>query len=357
MSNVLAALQGDFKVFLQALWSQLDLPEPTRAQYAIADYLQHGPKRLQIQAFRGVGQVGSGAVEYGARTIASPYTTMYGAATGYGTYQDPNKTGYGIHAQPKTTPGQPAAPAATPAQNQPGGINISYQPTPMFDQMQHSGSYTPFAALEKSAAGGLAGGAQKLLQWGSQRLGRSASKAKATAGSRARQARMDELGNMKLRPTAQERQRLALAEGNLAARNAMDAAGNWRVAAGRRLGAARRGIENSPLAQKAINYGGLGTGLVGANLLGRGAGHRRGHAAGMEEGAAAGFDLGRDLGIETALSQIPQDPGILGRILNVFRGQSAGPGSDAIRALLAGDMRDQALDLILSGEYKKNQAA
>ena len=56
MSNILAALQGDFKVFLQALWSQLDLPEPTRAQYAIADYLQHGPKRLQIQAFRGVGK-------------------------------------------------------------------------------------------------------------------------------------------------------------------------------------------------------------------------------------------------------------------------------------------------------------
>ena len=50
MSNVLEALQGDFKVFLQALWSQLDLPEPTRAQYAIADYLQHGPKRLQIQS-------------------------------------------------------------------------------------------------------------------------------------------------------------------------------------------------------------------------------------------------------------------------------------------------------------------
>ena len=56
MSNVLAALQGDFKVFLQALWSQLELPEPTRAQYAIADYLQYGPKRLQIQAFRGVGK-------------------------------------------------------------------------------------------------------------------------------------------------------------------------------------------------------------------------------------------------------------------------------------------------------------
>ena len=56
MSNVLEALQGDFKLFLQALWNQLDLPSPTRAQYAIADYLQHGPKRLQIQAFRGVGK-------------------------------------------------------------------------------------------------------------------------------------------------------------------------------------------------------------------------------------------------------------------------------------------------------------
>ncbi len=56
MKDVLTALQGDFKLFLQALWEQLDLPSPTRAQYAIADYLQAGPKRLQIQAFRGVGK-------------------------------------------------------------------------------------------------------------------------------------------------------------------------------------------------------------------------------------------------------------------------------------------------------------
>ena len=53
---MLDSLQQDFKLFLQALWGQLDLPSPTRAQYAIADYLQHGPKRLQIQAFRGVGK-------------------------------------------------------------------------------------------------------------------------------------------------------------------------------------------------------------------------------------------------------------------------------------------------------------
>ena len=54
--SVAVAMQTDFKLFLQALWGQLDLPSPTRAQYAIADYLQNGPKRLQIQAFRGVGK-------------------------------------------------------------------------------------------------------------------------------------------------------------------------------------------------------------------------------------------------------------------------------------------------------------
>ena len=55
-NDVVGALKADFKLFLQALWQQLDLPSPTRAQYAIADYLQNGPKRLQIQAFRGVGK-------------------------------------------------------------------------------------------------------------------------------------------------------------------------------------------------------------------------------------------------------------------------------------------------------------
>ena len=49
-------LKGEFKVFLAAVWRELGLPSPTRAQYAIADYLQHGPKRLQVQAFRGIGK-------------------------------------------------------------------------------------------------------------------------------------------------------------------------------------------------------------------------------------------------------------------------------------------------------------
>lgn len=49
-------LKEDFKVFLTLVWRELSLPKPTRAQLAIADYLQYGPKRLQISAFRGVGK-------------------------------------------------------------------------------------------------------------------------------------------------------------------------------------------------------------------------------------------------------------------------------------------------------------
>jgi len=49
-------LQKDFRYFLTAVWTHLDLPPPTRAQLCIAEYLQNGPKRLQIQAFRGVGK-------------------------------------------------------------------------------------------------------------------------------------------------------------------------------------------------------------------------------------------------------------------------------------------------------------
>lgn len=51
-----AKIRGDFKVFLSLVWRELSLPKPTRAQLCIADYLQNGPKRLQISAFRGVGK-------------------------------------------------------------------------------------------------------------------------------------------------------------------------------------------------------------------------------------------------------------------------------------------------------------
>ncbi len=51
-----AKIREDFRAFLTLLWQELGLPRPSRAQLGIAAYLQHGPKRLQIQAFRGVGK-------------------------------------------------------------------------------------------------------------------------------------------------------------------------------------------------------------------------------------------------------------------------------------------------------------
>ena len=53
----------DFRNFLYLLWDHLDLKDtrgnpspPTPVQYDIADFLQNGPKRSIIEAFRGVGK-------------------------------------------------------------------------------------------------------------------------------------------------------------------------------------------------------------------------------------------------------------------------------------------------------------
>jgi hypothetical protein len=49
-------LKEDFSVFLRLTWKSLDLPTPTRAQLAMARYLQYGGKRIQLQCFRGLGK-------------------------------------------------------------------------------------------------------------------------------------------------------------------------------------------------------------------------------------------------------------------------------------------------------------
>lgn len=49
-------LAADFKNFLFAVWKFLGLPAPTPIQYEIADWLQYGPKRKMVQAFRGEGK-------------------------------------------------------------------------------------------------------------------------------------------------------------------------------------------------------------------------------------------------------------------------------------------------------------
>ena len=46
----------DFRNFVYLAWDHLGLPEPTPVQLDIAQYLQKGPRRRVVQAFRGVGK-------------------------------------------------------------------------------------------------------------------------------------------------------------------------------------------------------------------------------------------------------------------------------------------------------------
>ena len=47
---------SDFRKFLFVVWKHLNLPAPTDLQYDIAYRLQHGERRMIIEAFRGVGK-------------------------------------------------------------------------------------------------------------------------------------------------------------------------------------------------------------------------------------------------------------------------------------------------------------
>jgi len=49
-------LKDNFWMFLVYIWNHLGLPTPTPVQTEIANYLQHGPDRKLIQAFRGAGK-------------------------------------------------------------------------------------------------------------------------------------------------------------------------------------------------------------------------------------------------------------------------------------------------------------
>lgn len=49
-------LKEDFRQFLFLVWTYLGLPAPTRSQYVMAEWLQNGPEKLVIEAFRGIGK-------------------------------------------------------------------------------------------------------------------------------------------------------------------------------------------------------------------------------------------------------------------------------------------------------------
>jgi hypothetical protein len=46
----------DFRNFLYIVWKELNLPDPTKIQYEIANYMQGGDRRAIIEGFRGVGK-------------------------------------------------------------------------------------------------------------------------------------------------------------------------------------------------------------------------------------------------------------------------------------------------------------
>ena len=49
-------LHDDFRAFLWFIWRHLGLPNPTPRQLRIAGYIQHGPKRRMVQAWRGAAK-------------------------------------------------------------------------------------------------------------------------------------------------------------------------------------------------------------------------------------------------------------------------------------------------------------
>ena len=54
--RAVAKAKKRFGNFLFLVWDHLNLPAPSNIQYDIADYLQYGPDRMIIEAFRGIGK-------------------------------------------------------------------------------------------------------------------------------------------------------------------------------------------------------------------------------------------------------------------------------------------------------------
>jgi len=49
-------IKQDFRKFLYIVWKTLNLPDPTPIQYDMGSYLQVGPRRCVVEAFRGIGK-------------------------------------------------------------------------------------------------------------------------------------------------------------------------------------------------------------------------------------------------------------------------------------------------------------
>lgn len=257
-------------------------------------------------------------------------------------------------APPPAAPVQPAAPTPGQLQQFQGGTATPYNAQSPLDKAKMQGlmggqqnwsdnawargqmgkSGSAFAMLEKGAAGGLAGAAIKGLKGLGSKLYSSGRAAGSAARNAAKSPQVDDAGQALL---------------NLDGPNPASAyltSGRHRRRAGVRLGGAADAIEGSAGAQKAINYGGGGL-LAGGALLGS---NRLGHASGTTEGRASGvaegFDNGTQVGMASAQSAM-QDPGIMGRIADVFTGAS-GPDMGKAQQQITNN-RDSLIQSILAG--------
>ena len=196
-------------------------------------------------------------------------------------------------------------------------------------------SLTPFACFDMQKE---AGGLTSLVQKGVKAVGKKVTKWGKGAANEAAEAK-----NLaqKAQAHAQRAPGRATSNAKMMAQAQADSlaedaaglagAGEGRLAAGAKLNGWAKSMNKIPDgARRAIDWGvplvGGGAALYGSNRMGR--------SSGLDEGTSKGFDAGSAYGIQAALQNAPQDPGILGRIMNVFRGQGEQPSPALLHALL-----------------------
>ena len=295
--------------------------------------------------------LGPSAPQPAAQVAAPPAATPGGTAAQAGQI-----------AAPVTTPAAQSAPTPGQLQQFQGGTTTPFNPKSPLDkakmqglmggqknwadnawargQMGKSGSALAFAMLEKGAAGGLAGMAVKGLRSVGGKLVDLGRRAKSTAGrtamTQANQPSATAIGTM----DDATRHRIVT--------EARRGVGDSRRNIGRSLQDAAHNLNNSKGAQKAINYGGgglLGGGaLYGSNRLG----HASGEIDGRAKGVTEGFDNGTQVGMAAAQAAAPGDPGIMGRLAQVFTGSGGGPDMGAAQQNITNN-RDSLIQSILAG--------
>lgn len=185
--------------------------------------------------------------------------------------------------------------------------------------MYKGASVTPFAAagIRKEAAD-FTGILAKLLRSGAGALGRSAEKA--------RNLQMPKPPDIPIRvagPYGSSMPSVGPDPSKLA--------GKWREALKNKFSAAAGKVDATGGKTRAAVNAGANT-AAGAGLVA--AGHSSGKNSGIDEGLSRGLDKGMEVGVD-ATAASDQDPGLVGRIIDVFAGRSKGVDPAALKSSLA----------------------